>query len=80
MIYCLVWNPVLETLSHICKLLSCFEKAHQETFILINDSTLFRNFIEHMFKNMRCSSGIRVVSDMFTEFTASPKTHMWPGQ
>jgi hypothetical protein len=80
MIYCLVWNPVLETLSHVCKLLSCFEKAHQETFILIYGSTLFRNFIEHMFKNMRCSNRIPVVTDMLTEFTTFPKMHMWPSQ
>jgi hypothetical protein len=80
MIYCLVWNPVLETMSHICKLLSCFEKAHQETFVLICDRTLFRNFIECMFKNRQCSSEIPVVTDMFTEFTTSPKTHMWPSQ
>jgi hypothetical protein len=76
MIYCLVLNAVLETLSHICKLLACFEKAHQEIFILIFDSPSFRNFIEHVFKNMRCSSRIPVVTDMFTEFTTSPKTHV----
>lgn len=80
MIYCLVWKPVLETVSRVCKFLSCFEKAHQETFILIYDSSLFRNFIEHMFKNMRCSSGIPIVADMFTEFTTSPKMHKWPSQ
>jgi len=80
MIYWLVWNPLLETLSHICKLLSCFEKAHQETFILIYHSTLFINFIEHTFKNMRCSSGIPIVTDMFTEFATCPKAHMWPSQ
>jgi hypothetical protein len=66
---------VLETLSHFCKLFSSFEQAHQETLIFIDDSTLLRNFIEHMFKNMRCSSGITVVTDTFTEFTASPKMH-----
>jgi hypothetical protein len=32
--------------------------------------------MEHMFKNIQFSSGIPVVTDIFRDFTASPKTCM----
>lgn len=33
--YCLEWTLLLSAFSHICRLLSCLEQFHQETFIWI---------------------------------------------
>jgi hypothetical protein len=43
--YCLEWNLLFKTVSHTCNLFSCFELAHQKTFISVYNDISYRNRI-----------------------------------